>query len=435
MAFAWVQFYCLFLHISSVSSTDDGKLCCPECNTEYTADMVVANPFIVTSALRPLDASLGSPSSKPPVCTSCDEEQQASSFCIDCQEWLCDPCVIAHKRVKITKDHNFSSQSEKNEPRDASLTNKPKSMFCIVHKSESLKLYCLTCEILTCRDCQLTDHKDHKYQYVEETIGTQKTILLDGIITLKSKLKEHEDMKSKIIEKEKDIKTQQVEVFTEVRKVADMVSNELISWCKKLLSFLSSVCHDRVKDLTYKKKEVETFAVQAKHTIEFVESALQSGDDLSVLFTKGFMTKNIKHLEDQNINFHKTLLDLNIKYEHDALFINRNVSKMGFINVNGKPYPQQSSESPPAEKPQQQQQPDATPSSQKQQPSQGSSSSSSNNSDPLAGINKDNFSQNIAELLNRQPVHIRDMYKNLNMDKKRHFLQTLMMQSRGGKLF
>ncbi len=36
-------------------------------------------------------------------------------------------------------------------------------MFCDIHRQEPLKLFCETCDLLTCRDCQLVRHKDHKY--------------------------------------------------------------------------------------------------------------------------------------------------------------------------------------------------------------------------------------------------------------------------------
>ena len=38
-------------------------------------------------------------------------------------------------------------------------------MFCDIHKQEPLKLFCETCDLLTCRDCQLVKHKDHKYSH------------------------------------------------------------------------------------------------------------------------------------------------------------------------------------------------------------------------------------------------------------------------------
>lgn len=388
------------LLLLSVTSTDESKTKCPECGLEYTEKTVIPNPFIYVSKKSETQAEEEAVTDeKLPICTSCEDNQKATSFCIECQEWLCDPCVVAHKRVKLTKDHSVSTKMKPEEMKDAIVgEGKQRHMHCQTHKTELLKLFCLTCETLTCRDCQLNEHKDHKYQFIEETIEEQKKVLLDGITELKARLQTNQEMAEKITQKEKDIKNQQVEVFKEVRKVADLITNELISWCKQLLNFLQGVCHGRIKDLTYKKKEVETFAKRAQHTIGFVESVLESGDDLSVLHTKSFMARNINNLKDQNINFQNTLLDLNIKYENDAKFLTKNVSKMGFINVNGKSYPQQAQAETPK-------------------------------NNPLSNLTKENFSQNITELLNQQPPATREQYKKLPLERKKQFLHQLI-QSR-----
>ncbi|KAM4538699.1 E3 ubiquitin-protein ligase TRIM71 isoform 3-T3 [Odontesthes bonariensis] len=47
-----------------------------------------------------------------PQCSSCDEENPATSHCLDCQEYLCDNCVRAHQRVRLTKDHFIERQGE-----------------------------------------------------------------------------------------------------------------------------------------------------------------------------------------------------------------------------------------------------------------------------------------------------------------------------------
>lgn len=47
-----------------------------------------------------------------PQCSSCDEGNGASSHCLDCQEYLCDNCVRAHQRVRLTKDHFIESLAE-----------------------------------------------------------------------------------------------------------------------------------------------------------------------------------------------------------------------------------------------------------------------------------------------------------------------------------
>lgn len=42
---------------------------------------------------------------------SCDDGSVASSYCLDCKDYLCSKCVSAHYRVKLTKDHNMTPVS------------------------------------------------------------------------------------------------------------------------------------------------------------------------------------------------------------------------------------------------------------------------------------------------------------------------------------
>lgn len=45
------------------------------------------------------------PSTQGPVCVSCADGHLVTSRCRDCSEDLCDNCVRAHQRVKLTRDH------------------------------------------------------------------------------------------------------------------------------------------------------------------------------------------------------------------------------------------------------------------------------------------------------------------------------------------
>uniref|UniRef100_A0AC34FTW7 B box-type domain-containing protein n=1 Tax=Panagrolaimus sp. ES5 TaxID=591445 RepID=A0AC34FTW7_9BILA len=40
-------------------------------------------------------------------CTNCDEKGTVVGYCLDCKEYLCSECVMAHARVKITKEHKI----------------------------------------------------------------------------------------------------------------------------------------------------------------------------------------------------------------------------------------------------------------------------------------------------------------------------------------
>ena len=45
------------------------------------------------------------------MCQSCEENSLANSKCEECDEYLCNDCVRAHQRVKMTKDHQISQVS------------------------------------------------------------------------------------------------------------------------------------------------------------------------------------------------------------------------------------------------------------------------------------------------------------------------------------
>ncbi|KAL3841518.1 hypothetical protein ACJMK2_019652 [Sinanodonta woodiana] len=363
---------------------------CPICKKEWDQELLIENLFIpaqVKSEIKTEDGGATEESFE--VCTACDESQKATSFCIDCHEWLCDQCVFAHKRVRITKDHTISEKITPETAMEFPESKPKRHIFCELHKTEKVKLFCITCDKLTCRDCQLLEHKDHKYQFINETITEQKATLQSHVERLKALLDKFSDLGAKISNKENDIRQQQKAIFNEVRKVADSVTNEIISWCKKLLNFLSGVCNSRMSTLLEKHKELNEFSTHAKHCISFVESALKEGDDLSILYTKSLMMKNLDQLLHKEIEVQDKVFDLTMKYKHDASFLTKNVSKMGSMEVNGLSFPSSPhSESPPA-------------------------------------LNQVSPAQ-VAEWLNQYPPAVRERYLSLPVQERKVFLQGLL---------
>lgn len=73
--------------------------------------------FLIGSILESMtlqeneDAKLLNPllllNKKPEASCSCEDGGLALSYCNDCQDYLCEKCVSAHYRVKLTKDHKI----------------------------------------------------------------------------------------------------------------------------------------------------------------------------------------------------------------------------------------------------------------------------------------------------------------------------------------
>ncbi|KAB0386064.1 hypothetical protein FD755_001020 [Muntiacus reevesi] len=131
-----------------------GVIRCPVCRQECRQIDLVDNYFVKDTSETPSSSDEKSEQ----VCTSCEDNASAVGFCVECGEWLCKTCIEAHQRVKFTKDHLIRKKEDVSESVGAS---GQRPVFCPVHKQEQLKLFCETCDRLTCRDCQLLEHKEH----------------------------------------------------------------------------------------------------------------------------------------------------------------------------------------------------------------------------------------------------------------------------------
>lgn len=52
----------------------------------------------------------------------------------------------------------------------------------VLFAQERLSLFCETCDGLTCRDCQLSDHRDHKYKFINE-IAAETRSMISGLLS------------------------------------------------------------------------------------------------------------------------------------------------------------------------------------------------------------------------------------------------------------
>lgn len=79
------------------------------------------------------------------LCTSCEENIMAMSYCQDCSEFLCDGCVQAHRRVKVTKDHTIVDKNQADLQQSNTQTPAAVELHCPTHPVvRALFIYFLT---------------------------------------------------------------------------------------------------------------------------------------------------------------------------------------------------------------------------------------------------------------------------------------------------
>ncbi|XP_046482111.1 E3 ubiquitin-protein ligase TRIM71 [Neodiprion pinetum] len=126
------------------------------------------------------------------VCGNCNQSSsrnvpQVVAKCLDCKYLLCEPCLMAHQRGRLTRNHRIKLDTRSNTPSPSSAVTSysppptsflpPITFYCDVHR-EIIKFYCEPCKVVLCEVCVNKDHRGHfVYQLWGATRGGEFTPL------------------------------------------------------------------------------------------------------------------------------------------------------------------------------------------------------------------------------------------------------------------
>lgn len=269
---------------------------CPVCKQECWEIDVLDNFFVKDSAEAP--SSTMEKSSQ--VCMSCEDNTEATGYCVECVEFLCVTCIEAHQRVKFTRDHTIRQKQDMSpESLDIS-TQRP--VFCDIHKQEPLKLFCETCDRLTCRDCQLLRHKDHNYQFLEDAYRNHKQYLEHMTQQLQEKRKTIEEVSNYITNGLQQVEENRKVVTNEIKKSICNLIMEINRKGKILINQLEALTKDH--ELALKKHQADTGALSRHldHVISFTKWATASHSGTALLYCKRLILYQIHYLMRASCN-------------------------------------------------------------------------------------------------------------------------------------
>jgi len=159
---------------------------CPICRTPFqsqsrdqlanlSTDSYLLNALNVQNSLKNL---VSDDKNKKLMCL--DEENEATSFCLDCQDYLCEMCTKVHKTMKVTKNHQSISIDEMKKSQTNIISKSNSQVYCQIHQQEEIKLFCDDCQESICSLCVL-QHPSHKFSAIPDIIENEKQLLIDLI--------------------------------------------------------------------------------------------------------------------------------------------------------------------------------------------------------------------------------------------------------------
>uniref|UniRef100_A0A4W5PUT9 Tripartite motif containing 66 n=1 Tax=Hucho hucho TaxID=62062 RepID=A0A4W5PUT9_9TELE len=241
-------------------------------------------------------------------CTCC-EGFVASGWCVECGEALCSECVSAHRRVKVTKDHTIRLQP----PTGVS----GPTVFCPTHKHEPIKLFCLTCDQLTCRDCQLMDHRNHSFQFLHEAMASQK----EQLQSLVQRVRQQRvavnqsllDMDGRLL----DITQLKSKLRESLKRMLLATVQLLKSRATSLYNNIETMCNAEVAGIETRRSTLNKLGQRQDYVADFAEKALNVEDFFALLSCKGQIGSQLQHILTQSTEPPGTMLKLQLVITDD----------------------------------------------------------------------------------------------------------------------
>lgn len=226
-------------------------------------------------------------------CGKCKEdvdpkETRAVAFCYDCATALCEFCHQMHKRSKDLSKHSFCSLEEIRESKQIDVPSVQRTYECRKHKGEELKLYCITCSEVICRDCTVTarDHRDHSYDFISQVIESEKADIEKHIKPLKEVLTTVENASKRVQVRIDQIKEIQERRTEKINKTVGEAVKILEGRKTSLMDEASRVFKAKSKNLDAQFYELDTAMGSISSAVDFAATTLEKGSDIEVLMYK-----------------------------------------------------------------------------------------------------------------------------------------------------
>ena len=229
-------------------------------------------------------------------CEKC-KRSTATSFCRDCEKFICDKCTELHQLWDEFTNHQIVPISDlQSEAASLIPPTRGKVMPCKKHPENLLKIYCETCNELICNDCTIRLHQGHQYDLISDTFPKHKQELVNHLEPVKHHLVTVNQALSNFDTRSKEIHDQRAAIQADIHKEIDQLHQALEQRRTELIGQLDQLTQHKLKTLVAQRDQVELLHTQLASCLEYVEGSLKTGTQGEILGMKAPVLKQIERI-------------------------------------------------------------------------------------------------------------------------------------------
>ncbi|XP_019865805.1 brain tumor protein [Aethina tumida] len=300
---------------------EKNKLVCPRCNSESVE--VILNTLLFSSDSSNTTSTTVSNNTvndfqQAVRCTGCKTKKlDAVARCVDCANYLCSNCVMAHQFMHCFEGHRVVNLSEiKEEPKNntiaslgsiipnGNLSSTEKNFICPRHKAELLKFFCRTCSVPICKECLTLEHPVglHDYEHINDAAPKQIEAIQNAISEAKSKATDVRNILKNVEHVSSKLQVQYHKAQNEINDTFQFYRSMLEERKQELLKELESVFSAKQISLGVATQKGQETVDQIYKACEFVERLNKCANVVEILMFRKLLDAKLQGLLNYNID-------------------------------------------------------------------------------------------------------------------------------------
>ena len=273
---------------------DDDSIACPTCRGRAQIPVDGAAGFKANFFVSSLQEAMTS-SVQQRLCENCSERHIAAARCLDCRDFLCDACRDAHKRTKLTKQHQVLTMEELQ--RSDHSTHTRQQVMCSSH-NEPITLVCIPCNHPICMTCKVTAHDSHKASDLKDTARNDREIISsilrkarDGISTVSTRLQNLDQY-------ETTMDANNTSVLGAIQRRRVVLRDLIKDHTRKLAEELHEITRKTHRDIRRSRDQLNNQMASLRDVVQFAAQLLEHGSDDDFVFMKSELQSRVESLQD-----------------------------------------------------------------------------------------------------------------------------------------
>ena len=291
---------CLKKHV--LLSQRQGQFRCPECQTQIVIPEgnrfdQLPTSFLHNSLLSLLTVQQSGDRGEI-SCGLCKKKSVETSYCFECEKFLCCTCLSAHELFRDTAfaGHKVTPVKQfQAEDYEALLKRKA---FCTekYHEKEVTRFYCRVCQTCICQICINMNHKTHEIELLETAADEERAKILAGVESMKQK---HQTCRGIIHQLEETAANLEANIATAKRQVSQS-AEQMIAVIhereREAITTLENTRVSRMQKIDKVKKQVQQLEKQIKQAAEFASELAQRSSSADIIGNRKNLQERFEEL-------------------------------------------------------------------------------------------------------------------------------------------